>query len=313
MKILFITSNRIGDAVISTGLLSHLIGEHPDAEITVACGPLVARLFAMVPNVVQVIPIEKQSYNCHWIKLWKETIGTSWDIIVDLRNSAVSRLIRARQRHCWKKIDESKHKVEQNALVMGLDHTPSPKLWLSDDIKSEALKLIPDGSVVIGIGPAANWKGKTWSRTSFIDIIERLTSNEGPFPEARVVVFAAPGEEDQATPVLDSIPEDLRINLIAKGDPALAAACLERCAFYIGNDSGLMHCSAAVGVSTLGLFGPSYPQWYAPWGDNCAYVATPQNFDELTSFEGYNKKTTDSLMDSLTVDAVYDSVIKLLG
>ena len=34
MKILFITSTRIGDAVLSTGLLDHLLTEHPEARVT---------------------------------------------------------------------------------------------------------------------------------------------------------------------------------------------------------------------------------------------------------------------------------------
>ena len=40
--ILFITSTRIGDAVLSTGLLAYLIGRYPGAEFTVAAGPLAA-------------------------------------------------------------------------------------------------------------------------------------------------------------------------------------------------------------------------------------------------------------------------------
>ena len=39
MKILFITSNRVGDAVLSTGLLAWLIEHHPEAQFTIACGP----------------------------------------------------------------------------------------------------------------------------------------------------------------------------------------------------------------------------------------------------------------------------------
>ncbi|MCZ6745098.1 MAG: glycosyltransferase family 9 protein, partial [Alphaproteobacteria bacterium] len=45
MNILFITSTRIGDAVLSTGILDHLICQFPDARITVACGPEAAPLF----------------------------------------------------------------------------------------------------------------------------------------------------------------------------------------------------------------------------------------------------------------------------
>ena len=43
-RILFITSSRIGDAVLSTGLLDWLVRTHPDCRITVACGTGALRL-----------------------------------------------------------------------------------------------------------------------------------------------------------------------------------------------------------------------------------------------------------------------------
>ena len=49
MRILFVTSSRLGDAVLSTGLLDHLIRTHPDARITIACGPVAADVFVWIP------------------------------------------------------------------------------------------------------------------------------------------------------------------------------------------------------------------------------------------------------------------------
>ena len=48
MRILFITSNRIGDAVLSTGLLDHLIRTYPQAQFSVACGTVAAGVFARI-------------------------------------------------------------------------------------------------------------------------------------------------------------------------------------------------------------------------------------------------------------------------
>src|SRR5665213_3055063 len=42
MKILFVTATRIGDAVLSSGLLAYLVERHPGAEFTIAAGPLAA-------------------------------------------------------------------------------------------------------------------------------------------------------------------------------------------------------------------------------------------------------------------------------
>jgi len=301
MKILFITATRLGDAVLSTGLLEYMLKTWPEARVTVACGPLPASIFEGFPNVERVIRLKKKPRSGHWIDLWKAAIGTKWDMVVDLRNSAVSRLVFAKHRFIFgRRIDKNKHKVEQAADVMRLSDIPAPHLYFTQAQLDFARNLIAPGGMVLAVGPSANWIGKTWSSQNYIEVINKITADDGMMPRARVAVFAAPGEETQAKPVLDAIPESRRIDVIAKGTPGEAAAAISLCDFYIGNDSGLMHAAAASGIPTLGLFGPSYPHLYAPWGDHTGYVCTPQTYDELTAFEGYDPKTLDrSLMTDL--------------
>ncbi|MEM9469713.1 MAG: glycosyltransferase family 9 protein, partial [Pseudomonadota bacterium] len=71
------------------------------------------------------------------------------------------------------------------------------------------------------------------------------------------------------------------------------------------------HAAAACGVPTVGLFGPSYPHLYAPWGTHCSIAQTPETFDQLIDFEGYSASTLDkSLMSSLGVDKVKSVIAK---
>lgn len=330
MKVLFITSTRLGDAILSTGLLDYLLTEYPKAKVTVACGPLPQSIFEGYLNVERIIAMKKEKNHGHWIKLWKQTIGIKWDMVIDLRDSAVSRLIWGDQKYIFgQHIDKTKHKVEQAAEVMSLSHVPAPMLYFTNEQKQFAENLIPPHPMgereersegeggknkIIAIGPSANWIGKTWAPENFIEVIKWLTAPSGKFPHARVAVFAAPGEEAQAQPVLDSVPIERQINGIAKGNPAEVAAAIARCDFYIGNDSGLMHAAAAAGVPTVGLFGPSYPHLYAPWGDHTTYAQTPETFDELINFDGYNPKTLGhSLMKSLTLGTVKEKISNFYG
>ena len=73
--------------------------------------------------------------------------------------------------------------------------------------------------------------------------------------------------------------------------------------------------AAAANVPTIGVFGPSYPNIYSPWGNHTAYAQTPETFDQLIDFEGYNPKTLDkTLMNSLKTDQVIyiiDEFLKL--
>lgn len=313
MNILFITASRIGDAVLSTGLLDHIAREHPDAKVTIVCGPLARSLFEGYPNLERIIPLKKQKRNKHWIELWKQVVGTRWDMVVDLRNSAVSRLIRSKERYIYGRgVDRNTHKAAQNAAVMGLSSVPLPRLWFSAAQEDAAVQYIPNDMPVVGVGPTANWLAKTWPAENFIQIVEYLTGQGGAFEGAHVAVFAASGEEEAARQVLDSVSEGRRIDVIAKTDPGTAAAVISRCAFYIGNDSGLMHCAAATGIPTLGLFGPSYPHLYSPRGERADYVRTPESFDELIDYEGYSPQTAPCLMDSLTVESVVNKIDEML-
>ncbi len=301
--------------MLSTGLLHYIADTWPDARVTIACGPLAMSLFEGFPQCERIIPLKKEKHNKHWIKLWRQVVCTRWDVVVDLRNSAVSRLLWARQRHIFGgHIGKAQHKVQQNAAVMGLDAAQTvPKLWFTDAQMDKARSLIPAGEgKVIGVGPTANWIGKTWPVERFIEVVNYLTGAGGVFEGTRVAVFAAPGEEESAQALLATIPDGRGIDVIAKTSPGEAAATLSLCDFYLGNDSGLMHCAAANGVPTFGLFGPSYPHIYAPWGDHCAYVKTPESFDELIAYEGYTPQTAPCLMESLSVEAVKAGLDKFL-
>ena len=310
-RILFITSNRLGDAVLSTGILNHLWQHEPDAKVTIACGHLPSSLFAGYPLLDDLIPFRKEKHSLHWIKLWRKVAGTRWDAVIDLRNSALSRLVIARRRYIYgPHIDQTRHKVEQAAETMRLGAVPDPRLWFTPEQEGRAAELIPAGGPVLAVGPTANWAGKTWPAENFITLIAALTAPDGILPHARVAVFAAPGEEEAACQVLNTVPEDRRLDIIAKGNPGEVAAALSRCDLYIGNDSGLMHAAAAGSVPTFGLFGPSWPHLYGPWGAHTAYIATEKNFDELINFPGYDVKTVGSLMTSLGVDSVREKIEK---
>jgi len=313
-KILFVTSTRIGDAVLSSGLLSHLVETRPDASFTIACGKVTASLFAGVPRLDRVIPMVKGKYAAHWCNLWAECIGTRWDTIIDLRRSALAYTLFAKHRIRLTEASGNGHRVEENGRVLGLaTPPPAPKLWTlrMHDVRGE--ELIPDGSPVLAVGPTANWRGKTWRSGRFVETIERLIAKGAPFEDARVAVFAAENERESAEPVLAAIPEARRIDAIGEPDLLSVYAALGRCQGYVGNDSGLMHMASAAGVPTLGLFGPSREEHYAPWGAHCAFVRTEEAFDDLVGGPGYNHRTTDTLMDGLSVDVVVDAANNLFS
>ena len=302
MHILFVTATRIGDAVLSTGLLSYVIDRHPMAALTIAAGPVAAPLFEAVPRLEQLVVVEKRRWSAHWLPFYAAVATRRWDLVVDLRGSALAWLLRTGERRVMGKGDEREHRVCQLGRLFGLDPPPSPRLWTAPYHERAAGALISAGAPILAIGPAANWRGKQWRAERFAELAQRLTAVEGPLAGARVAVMAASHERRQAEPLLAAIPRHRQVDLVGKVDLLTAVAVLRRCAMFIGNDTGLMHMAAAAGAPTLGLFGPSPSTQYAPWGRYTALVRSADPPEAMFG-PGFDHRTTDTLMDGLSVDA----------
>ena len=254
----------------------------------------------------RLIVVRKQRFSLHWLGLYRTIVGRRWDLVVDLRGSALAWLLRARERRVMAKGDKRENRVRQLARLFDLDPPPSPRLWRASEHERAAEALVPDGPPVLAIGPASNWRGKQWRAERFAELAQRLTASEGVFADARVAVMAAEHERVQAEPLLAAIPRNRVIDLIGRTDLLTASAVLRRAALFIGNDTGLMHIAAASGVPTLGLFGPSPIDQYAPWGPLTAVVRTADPPETMFG-DGFDHRTTDTLMDSLSVDAAEEA------
>lgn len=311
MHILFVTANRIGDAVLTTGVLRHLIASHPTARITIACGPDAAPLFQAAPNVVRVIAMPKQSWSRHWFGLWRTVVATRWDLVVDLRGTALAWTLAARRRHVLRPARRPLHRVAHYAATVALDEPPPPTLWTAAAHDARAARLFPDGHPVLALGPTAKWGGKQWPIARFAELADRLTGRHGILPGARIAVFGGADERDAAAPLLAHLAADRTLDLVGRLELLDVFACLKRAALFVGNDSALMHMAAASGTPTLGLFGPSREALYAPWGPNGAAVRGTETYEAIIAAPGYDRRRHTCRMESLTVDRALEAAAAL--
>ena len=305
MRILFITSTRIGDAILSCGLLAHLIETMPNPEITVACGPLAAPLFAGAPHVVDVHVMDKGKYAAHWRGLLKKTMPQKWDLVVDLRGSATAYLLRTKKRAVLKS-GHKLHRVEHIAGVLNLSPAPAPKLWPSAQARARAKSQIGDGEKVLALGPTANWPKKMWPLEYYVDLVQQLRAPGGLLEDAKVIIAAGPGEESQIEALLNVVPENKLVRQIG-GDLLDAYALFECADLYIGNDSGLTHLAAAASTPTIGLFGPTPDDLYSPWGVKASSLRGPRSCAEILADPEFDHHDGRSAMYDLTVEAVLNA------
>jgi ADP-heptose:LPS heptosyltransferase len=267
--ILFITATRIGDAVLSSGLIKMLADQIPNARFTIVAGPLAAPLFAHVPGLDRVIVMEKGKGKGHWFKLWNQVRHKKWGLIVDLRGSATALFLRRDKRAIWKKTPgEPMHKVVEAARVLKLEgEPPAPYLYITPEVEALADELLGGGGPILAVGPAANWIGKVWPIERFAQTAAQLLDKDGPLAGGRLLILGGPEDTRMVEELRMASARGRTIDLTGKVDLLTAYACLKRASLFIGNDSGLMHIAAAAGCPTVGLFGPSDERRYGPWGD----------------------------------------------
>lgn len=304
-KALFVSSNRIGDCVISSGVIREIGRQVPGAKITVACGRPPAPFFRSAPGVERVIILDKKKFAGHWLDLWKQVVGTRWDMVIDIRGSALSWLIPARRRVVYNRSWETGvRKVEMVSRLMGSATPLDPEIFLDDRSRAEAAAVIdpqltvgPGPGPIIALAPIAHQPGKSWPADRWGALVDRL-KGEPRFEGWRFMLVGGPGDHPPAAPALAAAGAR-GIDFVGKGDILASAAAIDRAALFVGNDSGLMHVAAAVGRPTLGLFGPTEWWLYGPWGPKTRTAASNETRGAFAPIE------------ALTVDHVFEAVLEL--
>src|SRR6185437_7675536 len=274
MRILFVTSNRLGDAVLSTGLIDHLIRTHPSARCTVVCGPVAEGLFARMPNREATLVMQKRDGGLHWLTLWASVAPHLWDLVVDIRGSALSWLVPTKRRAVFRR--RGGPKTVELAAVLGVQPPPQPVAWFNAADTQRVQALLGSDAPFIALAPTANWAPKVWPADRFAAAFNRLAA-----PGTQAVVLGGPGpaERAMAEPLLAALPGS--IDLVGRLSLPEVSACLAQARVFIGNDSGLMHMAAAAGAPTIGLFGPTDADVYGPVG-RCAVAVRGADMAEIT-------------------------------
>ena len=272
--ILFIAPTRIGDAVLATSVLRHLLATEPTARVTIITSPLSAPLFEGYPQLSRIITVAKRTYDRHWFTLWRATFPTRWHAVWDMRNSILSYIVRTESRHTFSKTSHIAPKVKQYEAVLRTGPLPYPTLWPRAHDIATARTLLPDGSRYLILAPIANWAPKEWPLEHFITLAKTLLT--AACAGYRPVIICAAHERKKALPLLAALAEFSPVDLTT-GEAHLLTiyACMRRAHGFIGNDSGLMHMAAAAAIPTLGVFGPTPHEIYQPWGARAAYLCAP--------------------------------------
>ena len=274
MKILVISSNLIGDTILSTGVIEYFLKNNPNSTFTFIIGPTAGQLYEHFPNLEKIIKVKKEKYNLHWLKIFLHCFLKKWDIIIDLRSSAISYLLFHKKKYIFKK-SKKNHHLDQLSSLFGFD---SNELQIYNNLAELNIvtnELNSKNKYVV-IFPGGNWVPKIWPSQKYNETMRLLIKH---FSNIVFIIVGSSNEKDlYFSDLKKNIPEEQIINIMGKS-LTLTAAYMKKSNLFIGNDSGLMHLSVASKLKTIGLFGPTNDKIYSPKGKDCFAIRTKENYE----------------------------------
>ena len=296
MKILVISSNLIGDNILSTGVVQFFLNKYSNAKFTFVIGPSAGQIYDNFPNLERIIKIKKKKYNYHWLEIYKNCFFTKWNIVIDFRSSLISYILFHKKKFIFKK-NSQYHHLTQLSNLFGFDCSD---LTIHNSITEIEIvnKAINNKFKYVVICPGGNWKPKLWPVNNFNRVIKIINKE---FTNVKFIIVGSVSEKVYYYEnVIKDINKELIIDLMGES-LTLTSAFMKKCNLFIGNDSGLMHLSAASNLKTIGLFGPTNDKIYAPKGKNCFVIRTKESYEY---FEKNIEDSKKSCMKSIEIEEV---------
>ncbi len=300
-SILFLAPADLGETVLATAALAHVLGEGDLLTILISAD--VAPLFRAAPGLKAKYTVEGVGDVGPFIELAWSRRGRRFDLALDLRGSPASIVLPAKRRIVRKQPEVLRHFIEDLEDLLGAERL-APTIWLDDRARTAAAAIAPDAAPLLLLAPGGNAEAKRWPHDRFAAVARRLANSA--LPNARIVVLSAAARDAElAARIVSSLGADgVSATDLAGPDLLAAAALAERATLCLGNDNALTHIAAAMGAPTLTLFGPTDERVRAPRGPRTRTLRG-KSFEDAALDEG-------AAMDDISIDAVEAAALELL-
>ncbi|NLG34107.1 MAG: glycosyltransferase family 9 protein [Lentisphaerae bacterium] len=292
-RFLLLRGGAIGDFIATLPVLQALRSQWPLARIEIWGYPHIAQLAVAGGLAESVVSLDRAEMARFFVPLPQFTDAQvaavrSFDLIFNYLHDPVGQvrsnllLAGAKQVLSGSPIIKRGHAVPflleplQALAIYETDLVPS--LDVSGEARAEARRRLHAMGVKgrpVAVHPGSGSPSKNWPAGRFVEVIRRLRQSGrdvvAVLGEADRDVAARLAREFPGLPALDNLPlTDL-------------AAVLTECESYLGNDSGITHLAAAVGLPVVALFGPSDPDTWGPRGrsDICILRAPDGQLEAL--------------------------------
>jgi len=126
----------------------------------------------------------------------------------------------------------------------------------------------------VAIHPGSGGAAKCWLIESFVNVITELWRRQIP-----VLLLTGPADTERLATLLELIampPTPSLLKIMSNAPLVDVAEQLKDCSAYLGNDSGITHLAAMLGLPTIALFGPSNLNVWKPVGPLVQVAYNPE-------------------------------------
>ena len=126
---------------------------------------------------------------------------------------------------------------------------------------SEKLGISPETTLAIGVG--GKQRSCQWSEDSWAEALNRIVGELG----FRLCFLGSAAEAGKIERLRERLPAETTVSLAAESlSLRELSAVLKNCMGYLGQDTGVLHIAASVGIPCVGIFSARNPEkeWY-PW------------------------------------------------
>ena len=262
-NILVIHQGAVGDVILSFPAL-RCLKQEKNASVALLCKDQVGRIACELSVVRTHLPIESACFASLFSRdmnpAAKEFISLFDTVVLISFSDEMEDQIRKNNGRQTYRITPRPPAEEETHVAIHIMNQMQEKGVLTDskDIAFHANR--PNENLLL-IHPGAGSQRKRWALDNFIELAGAMRHMNG----AKVVFLLGPAESDLQHFVKKRMEGAFQIHQIEDLSEVMAFLKAARC--FIGNDSGLAHLAAIMGVPTVTIFGPSSPKRWAPLGN----------------------------------------------
>jgi ADP-heptose:LPS heptosyltransferase len=272
-KIVVLCLSPLGDTLFATPAIRALGENFPGARILILASIPAAKILQSNPYGMEIIVCHDQ---WQFLKNLALVRKGKCDLALGLSQlgSLFTRFCGAPRHHDFFDLDDQPSQpVIQLCLeivrMVGLKaNSTQIEFWLNNEAEIKAEKTIARyfdklnyrGAPFVAVHCGGHYfSRKRWPIDSFIELIHLLQTKLG----IQTVLIGGNEDHENSLLIQEEIPDIINLAGLLKLEET--AVLLKKCRLLIGNDSGPLHLGVAVGIPTLGLFGPTAPIQFYPY------------------------------------------------